>query len=100
MAKIAPEVFMYRTRRPCTMKRIPAFVISMAILGAIGGCATGPNRNPNDPLENINRATFQFNEVLDRNIATPIAKGYNAVVPDPIQTMVFNFFSNIGDVAV
>lgn len=91
---------MYRTLGSCPMKRIPAFAMWMAMLGAMSGCATGPSRNPNDPLEPINRATFQFNEALDRTIATPIAKGYNAVVPDPVRTMVYNFFSNIGDVTV
>lgn len=91
---------MHPTPRPCTMKRIPAFAILMAMLSAASGCATSPGRNPKDPLESINRATFQFNETLDRTVATPIAKGYNAVVPDPVRTMVNNFFSNIGDVTV
>jgi phospholipid-binding lipoprotein MlaA len=91
---------MYRTQHPRTMKSIPAFAMSIAVLGATSGCATGPSRNPNDPLESINRATFQFNEVVDRNIAMPIAKRYNAVVPDPVRTMVYHFFSNVGDVAV
>ena len=91
---------MYPSLRPCTIKDISAVAISMAMLGAMSGCATGPDRNPEDPLESLNRATFQFNDVLDRNIATPIAKGYNKIVPDPIRTMVYNFFSNLGDVTV
>jgi phospholipid-binding lipoprotein MlaA len=91
---------MHQTQQSSMIKRIPAFGLSLAMLFIAAGCATGPNRNPNDPLENLNRATFEFNDTLDRTVATPIAKGYNAVVPDSVKTMVYNFFSNIGDVSV
>jgi phospholipid-binding lipoprotein MlaA len=91
---------MYPIPHPRTLKAILAFAMSTAMLCASGGCATGPNRNPNDPLEPINRATYRFNDALDRAIATPVAKGYNAAVPYPIRIMVTNFFSNIGDVPV
>jgi phospholipid-binding lipoprotein MlaA len=91
---------MDRTHGPLAMPGVMAATLWLAVLGAIGGCATGPARTPGDPLENINRATFRFNDALDRTVARPIAKGYNAVVPEPIRTMVSNFFSNIGDVNV
>jgi phospholipid-binding lipoprotein MlaA len=70
------------------------------MLCALAGCATGPDRNPDDPLEPLNRATYRFNDALDRAIAKPLAKGYNKVVPQPVRTMVDNFFSNLGDVVV
>jgi phospholipid-binding lipoprotein MlaA len=74
--------------------------MSAAILGAMSGCATGPDRTPGDPLEPLNRATFRFNDALDRNVAQPVARGYNAVVPRPVRTGIGNFFSNLGDVTV
>ena len=64
------------------------------------GCATGPQRDPADPLEPLNRATFQLNDTLDRHIAQPVARGYNRVVPHPVRTAVDNVFSNLGDVTV
>jgi phospholipid-binding lipoprotein MlaA len=64
------------------------------------GCATGPERDPADPLEPLNRATFRFNDTLDRHIAQPVARTYNRVVPRPVRTGVDNFFSNLGDVTV
>jgi phospholipid-binding lipoprotein MlaA len=64
------------------------------------GCATGPQRDPADPLEPLNRATFRFNDTLDRHIAQPVARTYNRVVPRPVRTGVDNFFSNLGDVTV
>jgi phospholipid-binding lipoprotein MlaA len=69
-------------------------------IGMLGGCATGGAGNPQDPLEGLNRATFRFNDALDRTVATPLAKGYNRVLPSPVRTAVTNFFSNLGDVLV
>jgi len=62
------------------------------------GCATGPNANPNDPLEPLNRVIFRANDKLDEYVATPVAKGYRAVAPQPLQTAVNNFFGNLADV--
>jgi phospholipid-binding lipoprotein MlaA len=91
---------MHQTQRSHAIKGLPALAISLALLGVLGGCATGPGRSADDPLEGVNRATYQFNDVLDRAVAKPVAKGYNAVTPGPIKTMVNNFFSNIGDATV
>jgi phospholipid-binding lipoprotein MlaA len=70
------------------------------MLGALAGCATGPDRSPDDPLEPLNRATYSFNDALDRTIAKPAAKVYNRFVPQAIRTMADNFFANLGDVVV
>ncbi|THC46328.1 VacJ family lipoprotein [Massilia sp. Mn16-1_5] len=70
------------------------------VLAATAGCATGPDRNPADPLEPLNRATWRFNDTVDRNIAQPVARGYNRVVPRPIRTGIANFFANLGTVPV
>ena len=47
-----------------------------------------------DPLEPINRAIFSFNNVADRIVLEPIAKGYKKL-PSPIQTGIKNFLSNL-----
>jgi len=75
-------------------------LLTAAALAALGGCATGPNATPSDPLEPLNRATWRFNDSLDRAIAQPVARGYNGVVPRPIRTGIGNFFANLGDVPV
>lgn len=64
----------------------------------LAGCATGPNANPNDPLEPFNRAVFGVNDKLDQYVAVPLAKGYQAVTPSIAQTAVNNFLGNLGDV--
>ncbi|GAA6185728.1 hypothetical protein NBRC116595_29780 [Aliiglaciecola sp. NS0011-25] len=48
-----------------------------------------------DPLESINRPIFAFNDVVYRYFLIPVGKGYDAVVPDPVQTGIGNFFSNL-----
>lgn len=88
---------MYRIKYRRKITSIPAFGVAIAILGAASGCATGPDRNPSDPLEPLNRATFRFNDALDRNVARPLAEGYNRVTPRPLRTAIGNFFSNISD---
>ena len=75
-------------------------LVAACALAATGGCASGPERNSADPFEPLNRATFRFNDVIDRNIAQPVARGYNRVVPRPVRTGVANFFANLGDVPV
>ena len=51
----------------------------------------------NDPYENLNRKTFQFNENLDEKIAKPIAEIYSNF-PPPIKSGVTNFFNNLEEV--
>jgi phospholipid-binding lipoprotein MlaA len=50
--------------------------------------------NP-DPLEKVNRATYAFNDALDRMLARPAAKAYRRVVPEPGRTAISNFVSNL-----
>lgn len=48
-----------------------------------------------DPWQPLNRRTFAFNEFLDRWLLEPVATGWDAVVPDPAQRGVANFFANV-----
>ncbi len=82
------------------IRPIAATASLLALAATLGGCASSPARNPNDPLESVNRVTYKFNDTLDRTIATPVAKAYNAVTPGPLRTMISNFFSNIGDATI
>lgn len=56
-----------------------------------------PAVNP-DPWQGFNRAMFSFNDTLDRWFLKPVAKGYKAVMPDPLETGVANIFSNVLEV--
>ncbi|HBP30692.1 MAG: MlaA family lipoprotein [Advenella sp.] len=67
-------------------------------LVVLAGCASVKNPTPGDPLESYNRSMFSFNDAVDRNLLTPVAKGYQAVVPSPVRTCVTNIFNNFGDI--
>ena len=66
----------------------------------LGGCATGPDADPRDPLEPLNRAVYKFNDVVDEAVAKPVATAYRDVLPVGVRDRVRNFFSNIGDVFI
>lgn len=51
--------------------------------------------NYKDPLKGINRPIFKFNDVVYRYFLSPVSKGYQKVMPDPVSNSVSNFFSNI-----
>lgn len=51
----------------------------------------------NDPFEDINRITFEFNESLDRNFLKPVAQVYSKT-PKPVKKGVTNFFNNLEEV--
>ena len=51
----------------------------------------------NDPFEEFNRKTFEFNENVDEIILKPVAKFYSNF-PPKIKNGVTNFFNNLEDV--
>ena len=67
---------------------------------ALSACTSTHAKNPADPLEPINRGIYQFNDVVDKTVAKPVARGYKAVVPTAGRVMISNFFSNLDDVTV
>ena len=84
-------------------KAIVALVIGLFLTG----CASTPittasnhQNNPYDPLESINRSIFNFNEMFYDNVFDPTARAYKWVMPDPLELMVGNFFSNLNNVVV
>jgi len=75
----------------------PASALVALIPALLVGCASQPNvkKDPRDPLESFNRASYKFNDAIDRAVLKPVAKGYKAVAPQFVETGVSNFFSNL-----
>ena len=48
-----------------------------------------------DPLESLNRGTFWVNHQLYRYILRPLSNAYDAVLPQPVRTGVYNVFDNV-----
>lgn len=77
--------------------RMPVVLTSIA-LALLTGCASGPTRDPRDPIEPFNRGVSEFNDVVDKAVLKPVATVYAEVTPDPVRTAVGNFFGNLRDV--
>jgi phospholipid-binding lipoprotein MlaA len=76
------------------MKTKPQLAVLLAL--ALAASATSA-QSANDPFERANRAIYGFNEALDSAVLTPVAKGYQAVVPELVRSGVSNFFGNFSD---
>jgi phospholipid-binding lipoprotein MlaA len=73
----------------------------MSLLGfcllLAAGCASLPpgKRDARDPWERVNRATYRFNDRLDKAVVRPVARGYRKATPSFVQTGIRNFFDNV-----
>ena len=76
------------------MKRLLPIV---AVAALTGGCASVPEGESveHDPWERMNRGIYKFNDAADRAIMKPIARGYSAVLPEPVRQCVTNFSRNL-----
>ncbi len=97
---------MRRTTRGFSIR--PAFLL--AGFGAaqllLAGCATPPPKTDpvaladykanNDPFEPTNRVVYAVNDGLLTYVITPIARGYNAVLPQPVRSGIHNVLNNLG----
>lgn len=77
-------------------------VIALICATALSACAREPApQGINDPNENVNRRVHAFNRAVDKSLFRPAANTYGAIVPQPIETGVSNFATNLdapGDV--
>ena len=51
----------------------------------------------NDPLEDVNRAVFEFNQVIDSIILKPVAELYVFVLPEEARHRIANILKNLGE---
>jgi len=76
------------------MIRTPLAALLLLLLGACA--AQAPTRSdPRDPWERMNRATYAFNDKLDKTLLRPVARGYRNAVPHVVQTGIRNAFDNV-----
>lgn len=61
---------------------------------------TGPGAGDPDPWQAFNRKIFAFNEITDRWVLKPVARGYRRITPDPVEAGIANVFSNFGEINV
>jgi len=68
-----------------------------AAASLLAGCASpdGPADPYADPWEPMNRKIFAFNDTLDVWVLEPVAKGWDYVMPDPVESAIHRFFDNV-----
>lgn len=79
---------------------IPGLIVSVLLTIATVWSASAKADEPvnRDPWEGFNRAVFSFNDTLDFYLLKPAATGYDKITPDPLQSGISNFFSNLGEI--
>jgi phospholipid-binding lipoprotein MlaA len=81
---------------------IKIFVISSVFL--LAACASTVSSTEAggvfDPFEKQNRKIHAFNRGLDKALVRPAARGYSALLPDPIEDSIGNFAENLGQPSV
>ena len=80
------------------MKNLGRPVLALSMATILSGCATSTAQNPVDPFEKFNRTMFTFNDRVDQYALKPAATVYKRTLPSFVQTGVYNFFGNLGDV--
>jgi phospholipid-binding lipoprotein MlaA len=70
-------------------------LVAAALLAAAFATPAVADEPTNDPWIGLNRGIFRFNDALDRYALEPVARGYDAVMPDLVQRGVTNFFHNL-----
>lgn len=69
-------------------------------MGILQGCASAPKNNdpqldPIDPHEEINRASYDFTDKVDRAVFEPVVNAYIDYVPNAAQRSIGNFYDNL-----
>ena len=83
---------------PSSLIRCVTIVLA---LGIVSGCATSipaapkDQRAASDPWEPMNRRVNAFNESIDKVTLKPLAKAYEAVLPQPMRRGINNFSRNL-----
>jgi len=75
-----------------------ASLCALLAVSLFAGCATLPpnvGTDPRDPLEAINRNTFEFNQGFDDFVLKPLAEAWDQFVPEPVRTCLGNAFFNL-----
>ena len=75
---------------------IKVFLVAILLSSVV--CAQGfMEKEPYDPIENINRKTHEFNKGLDRYAIRPTSNFYGSYVPDLIRIPISNFRGNLNE---
>ncbi len=80
------------------VRRVTVITLASMMMAALTACSPAPAEDDaNDPMESINRGVFEFNQVADRFVLEPVAKGYRYITPDPLRSRIGNMSDNLSE---
>ena len=101
-----PQWLSRRERKPLVARHfanciLVASVISLTACAHVStnAAATLQNNTNNDPAEPVNRGVFAGNQVVDRFVLKPIARGYD-YIPGGARRSIHNFLGNLGQPSI
>ena len=80
-------------------RRLCFCMVAILLVVFLTGCATGNGAEKdesNDPIEPVNRVMYKINDIGDKFILRPVAKGYEWLFPAFVRTGINNFYDNLG----
>ncbi len=86
------------TKKFTVAYQVKSLVLLSTVLFGLSACASHQSGNPSeiyDPLESTNRFTLKANNMADKAILEPVARGYRAVTPKGVRTVARNFLRNL-----
>lgn len=88
----------------CTTFKIAIAVLCLSVFVSATAAQAQPaasepdrtvGREIADPIEPVNRFIFGFNDILDRMLIEPVARGYRAILPTFVRDAVQSFMRNL-----
>ncbi|SES77555.1 MlaA family lipoprotein [Thalassotalea agarivorans] len=73
-------------------------LVALFLLLLLSGCATGPDDDPKDPLEPLNRPLWTFTyDYADKYVARPVSLTYGEYMPIFMRTGLYNMVQNLNE---
>lgn len=85
------------TETPFKMQGIKKGLMTGCIVFCLSAAVAHAGDNPEDPWEGFNRGVFGFNKFADTYVLKPVAKGYDWIVPQPVDNGISNVFDNLSE---
>jgi phospholipid-binding lipoprotein MlaA len=88
---------MNRRQSPLALRAavFAASLTAASLFAAHIAAAQPADTGPDDPYESTNRAIFDFNQGVDRNVLVPVSNAYRTVLPQPFRDSIHDFLQNL-----
>ena len=82
-------------RAPLRLLKQGFLILALVTAGGCASLSDGDDYAVFDTAEGFNRGSYEFTDKIDRAALVPVARGYQWITPDWIETGVANMFTNL-----